>query len=112
MSKELNLRYWSYNILSNSKDIALLIEVHGKDNYKPVVEFLNGYSFKIEFERSNENGDWKHIIARKSSFYRYQGCHLPYDSIFYTKKASLFYCVARSDDSDSFSWHFLKNKNY
>jgi FkbM family methyltransferase len=58
-------------ILSNSKDIALLIEVHGKDNYKPVGEFLNSYNLKIEFERSNENGDWRHIIARKSSFYRY-----------------------------------------
>jgi FkbM family methyltransferase len=55
----------AHNILSNSKDIALLIEVHGKDNYKPVVEFLNSYNFNVEFERSNENGDWRHIIARK-----------------------------------------------
>ena len=61
----------AHNILSNSKDIALLIEVHGKDNYKPVVEFLNSYNFNVEFERSNENGDWRHIIARKLSFYRY-----------------------------------------
>jgi FkbM family methyltransferase len=59
------------NILSNSKDIALLIEVHGQDNYKPIVEFLNVYNFNVEFERSNENGDWRHIIARKLSFYRY-----------------------------------------
>ena len=55
----------AHNILSNSKDIALLIEVHGKDNYKPVVEFLNSYNFNVEFERSNENGDWRHIITRK-----------------------------------------------
>jgi FkbM family methyltransferase len=55
------------SILSNSKDIALLIEVHGKDNYKPIVEFLKTYNFKIEFEKSNENGDWRHIIARKPS---------------------------------------------
>jgi hypothetical protein len=58
----------AHNILSNSKDIALLIEIHGKDNYKPVLEFLNRYSFKIEFERSNENGDWRHVIARRSCF--------------------------------------------
>jgi FkbM family methyltransferase len=58
----------AHNILSKSKDIALLIEIHGKDNYKPVLEFLNRYSFKIEFERSNEKGDWRHIIARRSSF--------------------------------------------
>jgi FkbM family methyltransferase len=52
-------------ILSKSKDIALLIEVHGQDNYKPIIEFLNAIKFKIEFEKSNENGDWRHIIARK-----------------------------------------------
>jgi FkbM family methyltransferase len=54
------------NILSKSKDIALLIEVHGFDNYKPIVEFLNSYGVEIEFETGNEEGDWKHIIARKS----------------------------------------------
>jgi FkbM family methyltransferase len=61
----------AHNVLSNSKDIALLIEIHGKDNYKPVVEFLNSYNLNVEFEMSNENGDWRHIIARKSSFCRY-----------------------------------------
>jgi len=55
------------SILSKSKDISLLIEVHGNDNYKPIVEFLKTYNFKIEFEKSNENGDWRHIIARKPS---------------------------------------------
>jgi FkbM family methyltransferase len=67
---ELEVLKGAHNILSNSKDIALLIEVHGKDNYKPAVEFLNSYNFNVEFERSNENGDWRHIIARKLSFYR------------------------------------------
>jgi FkbM family methyltransferase len=52
------------NVLSNSKDIALLIEVHGLNNYRPVVEFLNLYNFKIEFEKSHDSGD-KHIILRK-----------------------------------------------
>ncbi len=56
------------NILSNSKNIALFVEIHGLNNYRPVIEFLNIYNFKIEFERSNENGDWRHIIARKSCF--------------------------------------------
>jgi FkbM family methyltransferase len=53
------------SILSKSKDIALLIEVHGKDNYKPVVEFLKIYNFKIEFEKIYENRE-KHILVRKS----------------------------------------------
>ena len=54
------------NVLSKSKDIALLIEIHGPDNYIPVVEFLNLYNFKIEFEKNHESGD-KHIILRKDA---------------------------------------------
>ncbi|MDP8941057.1 MAG: FkbM family methyltransferase, partial [Thermoproteota archaeon] len=53
------------NVLSKSKDIALLIEVHGLDNYRPIVEFLSSYNFKIEFEKSNKTGDWRHIVLRK-----------------------------------------------
>jgi FkbM family methyltransferase len=58
----------SADILSNSKDIALLIEVHnlgGRTNlYRHIVEFLNLYNFKIEFEKTYDSGE-KHIIARK-----------------------------------------------
>jgi FkbM family methyltransferase len=53
------------NVLSKSKDIALLIEIHGLDNYRPIVEFLSSYNFKIEFEKSNKTGDWRHIVLRK-----------------------------------------------
>jgi FkbM family methyltransferase len=53
------------DILSKSKDIALLIEVHGKDNYKPIVEFLKMYNFKIEFEKTYDREE-KHILVRKS----------------------------------------------
>src|SRR5215210_2856512 len=53
------------NVLSKSKDIALLIEVHGLDNHRPIVEFLSLYDFKIEFEKSNKTGDWRHIVLRK-----------------------------------------------
>src|SRR5215217_2314063 len=45
------------NILSNSKDIALLIEVHGLDNDRPILEFLSSYNFKIEFEKTYVTGD-------------------------------------------------------
>jgi FkbM family methyltransferase len=61
---ELDVLKGSTNVLSKSKDIALLIEVHGPANYRPVVEFLNLYDFKIEFEKTYETGD-KHIILRK-----------------------------------------------
>src|ERR687889_1245416 len=53
-------------ILSDSKDIALLIEVHGKNTYEPIIEFLRSYNFKIDFEKTYENGE-KHIIAIKDS---------------------------------------------
>jgi FkbM family methyltransferase len=55
------------NILSNSKDISLLIEIHnlseGMNLYKPIVEFLDSYRFRIDFEKTYEGGE-KHIIAR------------------------------------------------
>ena len=57
------------SILSKSKDIALLIEVHnlhgGTNLYRQIVEFLNVYNFKIEFENTYESGD-KHVIVRKN----------------------------------------------
>jgi len=54
--------------LSNSKDIALLIEIHNlRDStnlYRPIIEFLKLHNFKIEFEKSHHGGE-KHIIVRK-----------------------------------------------
>ena len=59
----------AHNVLSNSKNISLLIEVHGKDTYEPILESLRSYNFKIDFEKTYEDGE-KHIIALKdrSSF--------------------------------------------
>jgi FkbM family methyltransferase len=54
------------DVLSNSKDIALLIEVHGKNTYEPIINSLKSYDFKIDFEKTYENGE-KHIIAIKDS---------------------------------------------
>ena len=55
-------------ILSKSKDIALLIEVHnlsgGINLYRPILEFLKSFNFKIEFEKTYDSGE-KHIIAQK-----------------------------------------------
>jgi FkbM family methyltransferase len=58
----------AHNVLSKSKDIAILIEVHNlrKDAnlYRPIIEFLNLYNFKIEFEKIHDGGE-RHIIVRK-----------------------------------------------
>jgi FkbM family methyltransferase len=57
------------NVLSKSKDIALLMELHGPPNvYRPKVqEFLNLYNFKIEHEKSYEENGSMHIIVQKST---------------------------------------------
>jgi FkbM family methyltransferase len=59
------------NILSKSKDIALLIEVHnlhdGTNLYRPIIEFLSRYNFKIVFEKTYASGEM-HIILRKRCF--------------------------------------------
>jgi FkbM family methyltransferase len=57
------------NVLSKSKDIALLMELHGPPNvYRPKVqELLNLYNFKIELEKSYEENGSMHIIVQKST---------------------------------------------
>jgi FkbM family methyltransferase len=62
---ELEVLRGATDVLSKSKNIALLIEVHGSHLYEPIKEFIYGFNFKIEFEKSNEAGDWRHILARK-----------------------------------------------
>jgi FkbM family methyltransferase len=57
------------NILSKSKDISLLIEIHNLTThnttlYEPIKEFLDSYNFKIEFENVVSSGE-RHIIAQK-----------------------------------------------
>jgi hypothetical protein len=57
------------NILSESKDISLLIEIHNLSTnnttlYEPIKEFLNSYNFKIEYENVVYTGE-RHIVAHK-----------------------------------------------
>jgi FkbM family methyltransferase len=61
---ELEVLKGACNTLSISKDISLLIEIHGQDNYKPVIELLNSYNINVIFERNHEWGD-RHVIARR-----------------------------------------------
>ena len=61
------------NILSKSKDIALLIEIHqigdGKTLYQPIMDLLNNYNFKKEFEILHEGGERHIILSKQKSFY-------------------------------------------
>jgi FkbM family methyltransferase len=58
----------AHNILSKSKDIALLIEVHniaeGQNLYENIIALLKTYNFKIDFEKIHEGGE-RHVIMRK-----------------------------------------------
>ena len=57
------------NVLSKSKDIVILMELHGPPHiYRPKVEeFVDLYNFKIEFEKSYEENGSMHIIMQKSA---------------------------------------------
>jgi FkbM family methyltransferase len=65
---ELEVLKGAQAIISNSKHIALLIEVHnieeGKNLYRPIMDLLEKYNFKIEFEKTYASKE-KHVILRK-----------------------------------------------
>jgi hypothetical protein len=66
---ELEVLKGAHNILSNSKRIKLLIEIHDTNKlYKPIVEILNSHNCKIIFEKDGPDDriPSKHIIAEKS----------------------------------------------
>ena len=65
---ELEVLKGATNVLSKSKNIVLLIEIHniedGKTLYEPIIDLLNNYNFKKEFEKIYPVGE-RHIIVRK-----------------------------------------------
>ncbi|HEX2408390.1 MAG TPA: FkbM family methyltransferase, partial [Nitrososphaeraceae archaeon] len=66
---ELEVLKGAHDILSNSKRIKLLIEIHDVNKlYKPIVEILDSHNFKIIFEKDGPKDRIrsKHIIAEKS----------------------------------------------
>jgi FkbM family methyltransferase len=58
----------AHNVLSDNKDIAILIELHGSPyEYRPKIEeFIKLYNLKIEFERSYQENGSMHIIVKKN----------------------------------------------
>lgn len=51
--------------LTENKDITLLIEIHGKETYELVLGFIRSHGFRLEFEKTYDNGE-KHVFATKS----------------------------------------------
>jgi FkbM family methyltransferase len=60
---ELEVLKGAHNTLSNSKDIALYIEIHGQNNYQPVIELLNLHNINIIYQKNYDGGS--HVIARR-----------------------------------------------
>jgi FkbM family methyltransferase len=61
---ELEVLKGAHNILSNSKDIAISIEIHGQNKYQPVIDLLNSYNLRVIFQKNYDWGD-SHVIARR-----------------------------------------------
>jgi FkbM family methyltransferase len=60
----------STSVLSSSKDISILLEVHNvgdkkKTFYEPIMTLLRSNNFRIFFERIHESGE-RHIIVKKT----------------------------------------------
>ena len=62
---ELEVLKGAEGLLSRSRDIALLVEVHSPDLVKPVVELCQSYKFRVEFKKNYENGS-SHILLKKN----------------------------------------------
>ena len=64
---ELEVLKGAINTLSSSKNITLVIEIHGIEIYREMINYLKTLKLRIIYEKSNEKGDWRHLIAEKSS---------------------------------------------
>jgi FkbM family methyltransferase len=67
---ELEVLKGSTSVLSSSKDISILLEVHNvgdkkKTFYEPIMTLLRSNKFRIFFERIHESGE-RHIIVKKT----------------------------------------------
>jgi FkbM family methyltransferase len=68
---ELEVLRGAPNILSSSRDLSLLIEIHNlgakhRNLYEPIIELLNLNKYRISFKKTYENGE-RHIIVKKLS---------------------------------------------
>jgi FkbM family methyltransferase len=53
----------AYNTLTNSKDIALYIEIHSQNNYQPIIELLKLHNINVIYQKKYDGGS--HVIARR-----------------------------------------------
>jgi FkbM family methyltransferase len=62
---ELEVLKGASKTLASNKDTTFVIEIHGSEIYREVLGFLERYNIEVMYERSNDKGDWRHLIARR-----------------------------------------------
>jgi FkbM family methyltransferase len=62
---ELEVLKGASKTLSSNKNTTFVIEIHGSEIYGEVLGFLDRYNIEVLFEKSNDKGDWRHLIAKK-----------------------------------------------
>jgi methyltransferase FkbM-like protein len=68
---ELEVLKGATSILSESKDIALLIELYDINyDYRPKIEdFIKSYNFRIKFEKRYQENEIIHMIIKNQKFH-------------------------------------------
>jgi FkbM family methyltransferase len=61
---ELEVLRGSVGILSKSRNLTLLVEVHSPELIKPILELCKSFEFTVEFEKSYEDGN-SHLVLKK-----------------------------------------------
>jgi FkbM family methyltransferase len=62
---ELDVLKGAVGILSRSRDISILVEVHSPDLVKPILDLCESYKFRVKFEKTYENEN-SHILLKKN----------------------------------------------
>ena len=54
------------NIISSSKELNILIEVHSYiDHREKLLQFIESYNLKLKFERTYQENDSMHVVVKK-----------------------------------------------
>jgi FkbM family methyltransferase len=61
---ELEVLKGAAGILSKSREISILVEVHSPDLVKPILELSKSYHLTVQFEKTYEGGN-KHLLLRR-----------------------------------------------
>jgi FkbM family methyltransferase len=64
---ELEVLRGSVGILSRSRNLTLLVEVHSPDLIKPILELCNSFELTVEFEKTYGDGNSHLVLSKKKN---------------------------------------------